>query len=128
MLWKNAWQIFLEKPILGHGPDTFLPLNIKRFGIEAVTHNEYLNYMVSFGIVGLAIFIMILIRIFGHVWRHFKTTSDSWRKILYASYIAGLIGYSFSMLAVNLYEPRFLFWIYTATIYKYTELDTIRES
>lgn len=128
LLWQNAWQIFLEKPILGHGPDTFLPLNIIKFRVRGVTHNDYLRYMVEFGIVGLAIFIMILTRIFGHVWRHLKATSDSWRKILYASYLAGLFGYSFSMLGVNLYEPRFFFWIYTATIYKYTELDIMEES
>lgn len=127
LLWQSAWKIFLEKPILGHGPNTDMVLNLKRFGIAGVTHNHYLKIMVQFGIIGLLVFIMILARIFQHVWRHFKATSDYWRKILCASYIVGLFGYSFSMIGVNLADPRILFWIYTATIYKYTKFDIVRE-
>ena len=125
LLWQSGWQIYLEKPILGHGQKTFLSLIYKRFGIIGAPHNDYLKHMIEFGAIGLFVFIMILTKIVQHVWKHFKTTSYPWRKILYASYIAGFLGYIFSMLAVDLAAPRILFWIYTATIYAYTKLDKV---
>lgn len=126
--WQNGLQIFLERPILGHGQRTFALLYLKRFGIWRSAHNNYLKHMVHFGVVGLAVFIMILTRIFQHVWHHFKATSSLWHKKLYISYIAGFLGYTFSMIGVEVSAPRILFWIYTAAIYKYTELDIIREN
>jgi len=123
--WQQGWRIFIEKPILGHGQNTFYLLHKKKVGVGGAAHNHYLMQLVHFGIVGLGIYIMIFTKVFLNVWNHFKATKNLWRRKLFISYIAGFLAYSFSMLAVDLSQPRYLFWIYTAIIYKYAQLDEI---
>jgi len=123
-IWHNGLLLFIDSPIFGHGQNTFVPLMEKRFLIGANSHNDYLLYLVHYGIIGLAIFLMIFTKICQHVWYHLKATTNPWSKQLYISYIAGFLGYAFSMLSVNVFSPRYIFWIYTAVIYKYAQLET----
>lgn len=124
--WQNGLQFFMERPILGHGQNTFSVLYMEKFGGFGAPHNHFLMQLVHFGIVGLAIYIMILTKVFLHVWHDFKATKDLWRRKLYISFIAGFLGYTFSMLAVDLGPPRYLYWIYTAIMYSYIKSDPSR--
>ena len=99
----------------------------KRYGIYGNSHNDYLLYLVEYGIVGLVIFLMIYLKVFQHVWHHFKTTENSQRRNIYMAYIAGFGGYTLSMFFVNLIIPRYLFWMYTAIIYRYSQLESNKE-
>ena len=123
LLLRNGLLLFIERPIFGHGRGTFVPLMEKRFRLASNSHNDYLLYMVNYGIIGLAIFVMVFTKVFQHVWHHFKVTTDPWSKQLYISYIAGFLGYVVSMLGLNLFNPCYVFWIYTAVIYKYSHLE-----
>jgi len=127
LVWRAGLLLFLDSPIYGHGQNTFMPLVRKRYGISGNSHNDYLLYMVEYGIIGLVVFLMIYYKVFKHVWQHLKTTRDSWRKGLYMAYIAGFGGYTLSMFFVNLFTPRFVFWIYTAIIYRYSQLESNKE-
>jgi len=120
---RKGIQLFFESPIYGHGQNSFLPLVEKKFGIHGVAHNAYLTYLVEYGIFGLIFFVMILKKIFQHVWKHLRETPHIWEKRLYISYIAGFVGYHFSLLALNENQPRYIFWIYTAIICKYSQLQ-----
>ena len=119
---RKGIQLFFESPIYGHGQNSFLPLVEKKFGIRGVAHNTYLSYLVEYGIFGLIFFVMILKKIFQHVWKHVKETPNVWDKRLYISYISGFCGYHFSLLALNESQPRYIFWIYTAIILKYDKI------
>jgi len=119
---RKGIQLFFESPIYGHGQNSFLPLVEKKFGIHGVAHNAYLTYLVEYGIFGLIFFVMILKKIFQHVWKHLRETPHIWEKRLYISYIAGFVGYHFSLLALNENQPRYIFWIYTAIILKYDKI------
>lgn len=119
---RKGIQLFFESPIYGHGQNSFLPLVEKKFGIRAVAHNAYLSYLVEYGIFGLIFFVMVLKKIFQHVWKHLKETPHVWDKRLYVSYIAGFCGYHFSLFALNESLPRYIFWIYTAIILKYDKI------
>ena len=68
-IWKQSWQLFLEKPWLGGGPGTNserLDIRWSRY-IEALgrerivkvgnTHNVYLGYLVSIGVFGAAAYV-----------------------------------------------------------------------
>jgi O-antigen ligase len=121
--WQSAFRFFMEKPILGHGQNSFYYLYKGRFGIGGASHNHYIKHLIEFGIIGLGIYIMIFTKIFLHVRRHLVTTNNLWQRKFFVTYLAGFLGYSFSMLAVDIGPPRYLFWIYTATIYKYSELE-----
>ena len=56
-----------------------------------------------------------------------ETTTDPNGKNLYISYIAGLCGYMAGMFATNTDPSLIIFWIYTAVIYKYAQLDMDRK-
>ena len=123
-LWDNGIKLFSESPIFGHGQQTYKQLSILRgFPTAANSHNDYLLHAVQYGSIGLVIFVMLFAKVFQHVWHHFNITTDSWSKYLYASYLAGFLGYAFAMFSVNMFAPRYLFWMYTAIIYKYSQLE-----
>lgn len=64
-LWKTAWQIFKENPIIGVGTgdipnafeQKFAQNNSPLLGSKLRSHNEYLSVMVSLGIVGILTFL-----------------------------------------------------------------------
>lgn len=121
-IWMESLQIFIKKPIFGYGNDA-----CKRV-FDFSTHNDYLKILINHGIIGFFLFIMIYMRIFFHVSFHFKTSTEPLSKMFYLSYLCGLVGYMVAMVGVNLNEPRFIFWIYTAVMYKYSQLDTAKEA
>lgn len=122
LIWRFGFDLFIESPIYGHGQNSFVSLMEQRFGIRAASHNQYLEQMVEYGIIGLAIYIMILIKIYQLVWHQIKISTEFRIKVLYVSYFAGFCGYAFSLLGVNAINTRFLFWIYAAIIYRYAEI------
>jgi len=123
-LWGNGIKLFIESPIFGHGQQTYAPLSkLRGFQLVGNSHNDYILHAVQYGSIGLVIFLMLFTKVFQHVWHRFNITTDSWSKYLYASYLAGFLGYAFSMLSVNMFAPRYLFWMYTAIIYKYSQLE-----
>jgi len=121
MLLRYGIQLFFESPIYGHGQNSFEQL-VEKYGITAVAHNAYLSYLVEFGLIGLTFFVMLLIKIFQHAWKHLNETPHAWDKLFYVSYLAGFCGYCFSLLALNEGQPRYIFWIYTAVILKYDKI------
>ena len=122
---RNGLVLFLENPFFGHGHKTFVLLVKKhRFEAQFNSHNEYLSHLIHYGIFGLTIFIMIFIKIFQHLDYTIRITRDQWKKMLFIGYLAGFVGYAFSMLFVNMMIPREIFWFYTAVIYKYSQTDT----
>ena len=120
--WMQSLQIFIQKPVFGHGNDA-----CKRV-FDFSTHNDYLKILINHGIIGFFLFIMIYIRIFLHVSFHFKTSTERLSKMFYLGYLSGFVGYMVAMFGVGLSEPRYIFWIYTAVMYKYSQLDTVKEA
>lgn len=62
-IWKRTLRMIPEKLLFGHGPDTFFPSFMNRFGVESITknfirydkvHNEYLQILFDNGLVGLS--------------------------------------------------------------------------
>ena len=124
LLWANGLKLFMERPVLGHGQDSFEMLSVLRgFFYVSAPHNDYLRCLVEFGIVGLAVFLLIFFKIFQNVWQSFNATTSPWEKLLYLSYISGFFGYLTGMFFTNMGAARYIFWIYTAIIYKYVQLD-----
>jgi O-antigen ligase len=126
-VWRNGMQLFAEKPVFGFGLRTFTGLMEKKFGIHRAAHNQYLNYLVQFGIIGTILFLLVYYKIFQVMWRNQKFTSDFWEKGLFISYIAGFLGYIISMLSVNMSDPRYIFWFYTAVFLRYGQLRKINQ-
>lgn len=123
VIWKYGWKLFVDSPIFGHGRDSYLKISYLRGYIFGSPHNDYLRCLVEHGLVGLIIFFLIFFKIFQNIWQSLETTTDPWGKQLYMSYIAGLSGYMAGIFATNAGPSMFVFWIYTAVIFKYAQLD-----
>ena len=126
-IWLHGIMLFAERPIFGHGQKTFKTLMYMRFGFGDAPHNQYLDYLVKFGIIGLVAYILIFLKLVQMIWNFQKSTTDLWEKKLFISYFAGLLGYTLSMLTVDLNQPRAIFWFYTAVFLRYGQLCMIGE-
>lgn len=71
IVWQGAWQSFLDKPITGHGLETFgevfykyRPIEMNQTGewdfLFNRVHNEYLNYLSSTGLVGTVSYLLLI--------------------------------------------------------------------
>jgi O-antigen ligase len=113
--WHTGLQLFFEKPIFGHGQGTYV----------SHSHNAYLSWMIQYGMVGLIAYLMIFTKVFFHAWQHYRTSSDVWLKQLYMSYLSGFTGWMVAMFSGALGTPFYMFWVYTAIMYRYPLLETI---
>jgi putative inorganic carbon (HCO3(-)) transporter len=80
-MWKGAWGMFLDRPVLGHGPGSFQvvfpryrPTSFReperRISYNTLhAHNELLETAAELGLVGLGCFAWFLIVLFREVWR-----------------------------------------------------------
>jgi len=123
LIWSCGLRLFMESPIFGHGNRAFLPLLEKKFSKRAVAHNQYLEHLVNYGILGLTILLMMFLKLLQYVWNQLQVTRDIWNKQLYISYIAGFSGYMFLLLSINMSYSKFPFWIYAALICTYVRLE-----
>ena len=48
-----GWDKFLESPILGYGIEHFEILYSDRYSVRLPSHNNYIQLLTSFGIIGL---------------------------------------------------------------------------
>lgn len=71
VVWQGAWQIFLNHPLLGTGPETFAYSyqKIRPLAHNQTTewnffynkaHNEFLNYLANIGLVGFGAYLAFL--------------------------------------------------------------------
>jgi len=67
-IWRHALSAVPDRLLIGHGPDTFFfafPLEAQFYFGEAydTAHNEYIQYLVSQGVLGLAAYLLFVIGI-----------------------------------------------------------------
>ncbi len=104
-VWGEAWQGFLERPILGWGPENFTPVFDKFFnpnfyvpGQNAETwfdraHSVYFDYLTETGVLGLLAYLAVF---FMFYWEFFKgahkhETSELKKGLIVALPIAYLV-------------------------------------
>ena len=70
-LWKPAWQAFIESPLIGSGPYTYISFYMQQNSIPPsplylFAHSIYLDLLSGSGVIGLAAFVvMIVCLVFG---------------------------------------------------------------
>ncbi len=77
-LWRAAWAMWRERPLLGHGPDTFRQRYGSYLGLPAWdrrlhANNLYLELLSGVGLVGVAGFVAFLLAVARDLWRHWRT-------------------------------------------------------
>lgn len=121
-VWKRSIELFMEKPILGTGQDTFGVVFMDRFGQDVAAsfgeeavidkaHNVYLQMLVCTGVLGLASFLTFLVTIIIY----------GIKKAMYnpfaAALVFGIISYSvqaFFVFTLPLVAP--IFWIFAGML------------
>ena len=96
ILWGTAWDVFKERPIIGWGPENFLNGYLKHYNPDSSLygetwfdrgHNKLLDVLAMHGIVGMALYIMLM----GAVIHTARKTEWSTRLILYGLLTAHFI-------------------------------------
>ena len=116
--WMKALQLFTESPIWGKGNYTVKEV------LDFDPHNDYLNISIKYGIIGLLLYLMIYINILRTLLKKLKISNDEEQKFFLIGYLSGFIGYMVCMFGIQLIQPRYIFWIYTAIIIKYIYLES----
>lgn len=88
-LWKNGWEVFKQHPVLGVGTgDVFNDCRRRLDQIHSPlievpiwqTHNQYLYYLIAFGLVGFGLIVIAFVRA---LW-----LSRSCRSILFTAFLS----------------------------------------
>lgn len=109
-LWTASFPEFIRNPLFGTGWRTFVPL----FGGNS--HNDFLLYLVTTGLVGLGLFVWVFVRIIKTALRH--RTEDAGNRYLYNAFLAGMFAYLAGSFLVNVYTPAYFVFIYAALMVK----------
>jgi O-antigen ligase len=102
-LWCNAWDKFLESPVIGHGIYNVTSIN-PYSGSLLLVHNLPLQLLAESGIVGLALYSVAL----GFVAHHLCKVLWRQRKEAVLSLTAGVLVSMVVVLINSLIEPNFL--------------------
>jgi len=99
-LWRQAWDVFLERPLFGHGFGVRVQTE---WSEDAAMHNLFMFWLVSTGVVGSLVALFLLFFAARHVLRHTDLSEDFVLKM-------GLLGYCmvlfvFNMIGVTFAEP-----------------------
>lgn len=117
-LWKGAWNMFLQHPLIGIGLNTFTP-NYAKFGVTntaiaaGYAHNTFLQIMAELGLFGLMTFIWILAAFFNSTIMFYRSTRERFYRSILLGLVAGLIAFLVqSSVDTNLYSLQLavLFW------------------
>ncbi len=86
-----GWKWFCDKPLLGYGLSNFRILHKGTFGFETYSHNNFIEILVSGGVVGFAIYYSIYVYIFVKLWRLVFKEKDLTAIILFSLNICTLV-------------------------------------
>lgn len=86
-LYKFGLQLFDRAPFIGQGIDQFRFINLKELDFIGGAHNNYLEILVDFGIIG---FILYYLR-FLFIWINFKETLSYTEKVFIFTFFIGML-------------------------------------
>ncbi len=74
-LYRTSFKMFLDKPVFGHGPNTFRKLcsedryNVGRYGCSTHPHNFYLQLLAETGIIGIVPLLVVIIYLINTIFK-----------------------------------------------------------
>ena len=103
VLWKDAMDLFLRNPVTGTGFETYEYMD--RVGPYRDTHNYFVKVLAETGIIGTALFLILLWRSMRLGLNLFKSTQNS----LWSALALGFVALMCSALVANFFGDR---WTY----------------
>lgn len=104
-IWSLGIKAWLRSPLFGHGWRSFNLL------VGHSSHNSFLEVLVNFGVIGLAIYLALLRGIFVQLKKTISLATPS-SGVLFCGILAGFLGVLVSVFFVNLYRPWFFIWAF----------------
>lgn len=129
--WSCAYRMFLDKPLLGWGPGTYMfkyapyqrsyekTVISTDFGDVGNAHSEYLGPLAETGIFGILLMFTLVFTTLFYAVRLYRVSTNKSVKIIVLSATVGLITYYVHGLMNNFLDTdklSALFWGYTAII------------
>ncbi len=115
-IWSKCIEIFLQNPIFGTGWNTIYQ------SVGFNSHNEYLSYLTTTGLIGFFLFLFIFYRL-GKTVLGFTFNLNSKNISFYHVYLSGLSSFMVAMFFVNIYSPYIFFFIFSGLILKLGYLE-----
>lgn len=110
VIWKHALDVFYENPFFGKGNTGYQYEIIQRYGVYMDTHNLFLYFMVTGGIIALLLYVAFLSCLLNASRNHYKYRNNV---LLYALLMVYLFSVFKSGGAIN----SKLYWLIVAIIY-----------
>lgn len=121
-LYREAWKLFLDKPVTGVGLGNFMIYSVYR----AYSHSEYAEVLSTTGIIGFVLYFSCYVLLFRRIQRIIKSTSD--QRLIYQMGV--FLALFFTMMAIGIGVPFFLSiypWFLMALMIGYTSgFDPVR--
>lgn len=118
---QQAWNLFLDNPILGYGHNCFSNyLSSINYGFLTYSHNNYLEILSALGIVGFLIYYSMIISMIINLFKLF-TKKDKNRGLLFISILFLILICLVSWWQVN-YSSKFLMVMYSL-IYMFIRIN-----
>lgn len=129
--WSCAWRMFLEKPVVGYGPGTYMfqyvpfQLSHERSRISTNAsdlgnaHSEYFGPLAEQGLIGLLAFLFVIIFTISAAVRVYFQSQERWARQLSMFLLLGLVTYyvhGFLNDFLDMDKATALFWPATAII------------
>lgn len=104
IVWQGAWQSFLDKPLTGHGLETFgevfykfRPIEMNQTGewdfLFNRAHNEYLNYLATTGLFGTGAYLLLIASFYWQAVRFLRRQSQNPHFLAIAAAVASMTAY-----------------------------------
>ncbi len=117
LIWKTGWRMFLDRPVFGHGLNTFMSIFERYKPADYVwivyAHNCFLQMAAETGITGLLIFLWFCASVLGRAISNFFAEPDKFMKAAAIGAAACIIAtLTNSFVDTNLYSLPLavLFW------------------
>lgn len=108
--WGAALKLFMHSPLFGTGWRTYIPL------VGWNSHNDYILFLVTTGVVGLYLFVLIYVRILKSAMECRRL--DPFNLHIYNAFISGFVSFMVTLLFVNIYNPSYFVLLYAALVLK----------
>ncbi len=109
-IWEKGLSLFFNNPIFGTGWQTFS----KKVGVSS--HNEYIHYLTTTGIIGFFLFISIFIKLFQSVIKYRLIDYNNIE--FYNGYLSGFLAFLVAIFFVNMHTPYYFFAAFSSLIIK----------
>ncbi len=90
MLWSRLWTVAQDNLWIGHGAGTATDIARANFVGAGEPHNDYLRFIVDYGVVGCAIWLVAILTLLHRLWRRARARSGNDAAIHYSAFLAVL--------------------------------------